>query len=102
MDHFVAEGAEGGLPGQGLQQGPRQHNLAEGTPVAVAAKAIHPRRAAHAAIAPAQLHQPLPIRRQAAVKPLPVKLVKQGQQGLERHAGGAVSQTLPQSTQIVS
>jgi hypothetical protein len=33
MDHFVAEGAEGGLPRQGFQQGPRQQDFAEVAPI---------------------------------------------------------------------
>ena len=88
MDHFVAEGAEGGLPGQGFQQGPRQHDFAEIAPIRIAPASVQPRRAAHAAITPAHLNHGEAPWRQGAFEMLPVQAVKQGQQGLQGHGAG--------------
>lgn len=79
MNHFVAQGAEQGLPGQGLEQRPRQHDFTE-----IGAIAVETSRAGHAAIAPAQADQGLSAGGQAALKMLPVQAVKQGQQGFNR------------------
>ena len=97
VDHFVGEGPQQGPMGQRLEQGPRQHDLAELPAIAKAAPAVEPGRTGHAGIAPAQRHQGLPTSYQAAVEMLTVEPVEQRQQGLDRHGGhfgGAVGQTL--------
>ena len=56
VDHFVAEGAEGGFLRQGIKQGPRQHDFAQGAAIGMASAPVEPGGAAHAAVAPAQIH----------------------------------------------
>lgn len=79
MDHLVAERAQQGLPRQGLQQGPRKHDLAQ-----IRARPVQPSRAGHAAVAPAQAHQGLTPGGEAALKMLPVQAMEQGQQRFNR------------------
>jgi hypothetical protein len=87
MNHLVAERAERGVLGQGLQQRPRQHDLAEGPALTITSIPIKPSAAAHPAIAPAHRHQGGAIRpRQAPLKVLPIEPMEQGQQRNEGHA----------------
>ena len=89
VNHFVAEGAEDGLLGQGLQQRPRQHDLADGPALAVMPEAVQPGTAAHAAIAPAHIHQSLAIGiGQRSLEMLAVQTMKQRQQRNKGHAQG--------------
>jgi hypothetical protein len=79
VDHLVAEGAERGGSGQGLQQRPRQHNFAEEAAITAAAVAVKTSGADHPPIAPAQLNQGLPGRAEAALEMLPIEAVEQRQ-----------------------
>lgn len=89
VDHFVAEGAEGGLLGQGLQQRPREHDLADRAALAVAAKAVKASAAAHPPITPAHRHQSLSIGiGQLTAEVFAIEAVKQRQQRDEGHAQG--------------
>lgn len=89
VDHFVAEGAEGGLLGQGLQQRPREHDLADRAALTVAAKAVEASAAAHPPITPAHRHQGLAVGiGQLTAEVFAVEAVKQRQQRDEGHAQG--------------
>jgi len=93
MDHLVAERAEGGLPGQGIQQRPRQHDLADLRLAGAAAPAVEASRAGEPTIAPAQIHQGPSPGRQGAVKVLPVEAMEEGKQRFEGHAAARGSGT---------
>ena len=89
VNHFVAEGAEGGFLGQGLQQRSRQHNVADGLALAVMPEAVQPGTAAHAAVTPAHVHQSLAIGTgQRSLEMLAVQAMKQRQQRNKGHAQG--------------
>ena len=83
----MAERAQGGLARQGLQQRPRQHDVAKFATSAIAPAAIEACGAAHAAIAPAQRQQGGGNYGKAAVKVFPIEPVEQGQQRLQGHRG---------------
>lgn len=85
VDHLVTERAQQCLPGQGGQQWPRQHDLAQRLASPIDATPVQTGGATHAAIAPAQLGEGTTIGRQAAIKVLAIESVEQRQQGFERH-----------------
>ena len=91
MDHLVAERAEGGLPRQGIEQRPGEHDLAEILTTGPAAAAVEPGRAREPAVAPAQVHQGPSLRGQAALKVLAIEAMEQRQQRFEGHAAAASS-----------
>jgi len=87
VDHLVAEGAEGGLARQGLQQRPGEHDLAEVGAISAAAAAVKAGGAAEAAIAPAQIHQWASLPEQGALEMHTVEPVEQRRQGFQGHGG---------------
>ena len=88
VDHLVAEGAEGGLARQGLQQRPGEHDLAEVGAIGAAAAAIETGGAGEAAVTPAQVHQGPALAEQGALEMLAVQPVEQGRQRFQGHGGG--------------
>jgi len=91
MDHFVAEGAEGGLPGQRIQQRPRQHDLAQAGAIGPSAMPVKAGGAGESPVTPAQIDDGTVPLHQPPVKVLPVQPVKQGQQRFQGHRAGSVS-----------
>lgn len=87
MDHLVAEGAEQGLAGQGLQQRPRQHDLTEVGAIGAAAAAIQTGGAGEPTIAPAQVDQGAAPKGQLTGEVLPVEPMEQGWQRFQGHGG---------------
>ena len=86
VDHLVAEGAEGGLPRQGIQQGPRQHDLAQVLAAGATTAPIEASRAREAPIAPTQVDEGAAVGGEGALKVLTVEAMEQGQQRFEGHA----------------
>ncbi len=83
VNHLVAEGAEGGRSGKGLQQGTGQEDLAAGLDLRAIPAPIEAGGAGEAAIAPAKGHQGPAIPGQGSLKVLTVELVKQGEKWFE-------------------
>jgi hypothetical protein len=85
MDHLVGQGAQGGCPGQGLQQGPRKHDFAEVQPIGPSPPSVEARRSGQSRVTPAQVGHRLPRTHKGTVEMFAVQPVEQGQQGLQGH-----------------
>jgi len=85
MDHLVGQGAQGGLPGQGFQQGLRKDDLAEAQPIGPLPPSVEARRTGQSAATPAQVGYGLTRTHQGTCEMFAVEPMEQGQQGLQGH-----------------
>jgi hypothetical protein len=85
MDHLVGQGAQGGFPGQGLQQWLRKDDLAEAQPIGPLPSSVEARCAGQSAATPAQVGHWLARTHKGTCEMFAVQPVEQGQQGLQGH-----------------